>query len=198
MGGRVRYVHDPDQVQSDGGVFNRRSGVTSNVNRGHSHLRTPAPDVAMLDFISGANMVASRAFYDQAGPMPEDYFLYYEEVDWALRRGNLPLALCPGADVFHHTGTAIGSATSARIASPFAVYFMYRSRMRFVRRHLPGQALYARIYALAKAGQLLLQGYREHAAAIWAAVITGRVPARVRARLSPEAAKRAFSPLAGR
>ena len=61
MGGRVRYVHDPDQLQSDGGVFNRRSGVTSNISRGCSHARTPPPDTETLDYISGATIVASRA-----------------------------------------------------------------------------------------------------------------------------------------
>lgn len=195
MGGRVRYIHDTDQLQSDGGVFNRRSGVTSNVNRGCSHAQTPRPDPDALDFISGANMVASRAFYDHAGPLPEDYFLYYEEVDWALRRGDLPLAICPEAEVFHHTGTSIGSATSAKIGTPFAVYFMYRSRMRFMRRYAPEWQLYARAYALAKAGQLLLKGHPRHAGAIWSAVCGTKVPADIRARLSPPAADRAFSDL---
>lgn len=197
MGGRVRYIHDPDQLQSDGGVVNRRSGVTSNVNRGCSHAHTPRPDPGSLDFVSGANMVASRAFYDRVGPLPEDYFLYYEEVDWALRRGDMPLAVCPEAEVFHHTGTSIGSATSAKIGSPFAVYFMYRSRMRFVRHHSPRWQSYARAYALAKAGQLLIKGHYRHAGAIWAAVCGTPVPADIRARLSPQAAERAFSNLSG-
>ena len=42
--------------------------------------------------------------------MREDYFLYYEEVDWAMRRGSRPLRYCEGLRIYHRAGTAIGLA----------------------------------------------------------------------------------------
>ena len=91
MGGRVIYLDNSNTIQIDGGWVNKRTGVTGNVNLGAPHS-VPPPDPAGFDFITGASMIVSRAFYEKAGPMSEDYFLYYEEVDWALRRGELPLA----------------------------------------------------------------------------------------------------------
>lgn len=194
MGGRVTYYDQPDMIQIDGGTLNRRTGVTGNLNLGLSIRDSAAPEATALDFITGASMVASRAFYEAAGPMPEDYFLYYEEGDWAMRRGNLPLAVCPAARVYHRAGTAIGSPTLGRPASPFSLYFKHRGRMRFVRRHLPGSRITAWAYTLAKVAQYRLKGWTEEAQAVLAGARDAAPPPAIRARLSAEAARLAFAP----
>ncbi len=192
MGGRVIYTHTPDVIQIDGGLVNRKTGVTGNIHQGASHRASPAPPVSDLDFITGASMVASRAFYERVGPMPEDYFLYYEEVDWAWRRGDLPYAYCAGGIVYHRAGTAIGSPTLERVASPFSIYFKHRGRRRFIRRHLPGAILTAWGYTLAKAAQYSLQGHRDEARALITGFRDAPPPAEIRDRLSPEARPIAF------
>lgn len=192
MGGRVLYVDKPDTIQIDGGTINRKTGITGNIGLGASHAATPTPAPEAMDFITGASMVASRRFLDQAGLMPEDYFLYYEEVDWAMRRGPLPLLYCPGAIVYHRAGTAIGSATLDRIASPFSLYFKHRGRLHFMRRYFPQALAYAYAYSFAKAAQLLLKGYPVEAWTLLSASFGAAPSARIRARLSPEAAALAF------
>lgn len=192
LGGRVLYLETPDRIQIDGGTIDRRTGVTGNVNLGRSHAATPAPAPEAIAFVTGASLVASRAFIERAGPMPEDYFLYYEEVDWALRRGDLPLAYCPEAVVFHHAGAAIGSPTLDRPASPFSLWFKHRGRLRFLRRHFPGGIPTGLLYSAAKAGQLALKGYLPEAWAIVSGSLGLPPPRAVRDRLSPEAQALAF------
>jgi GT2 family glycosyltransferase len=191
MGGRVVYLEAPDKIQSDGGLINRKTGVTHNKNQ-FSGLQTALPDPAALDFISGASMVASRAFYEAAGPLPEDYFLYYEEVDWALQRGALPLSYCPEALIYHRSGTSIGSSGVNRLASPFSTYFLYRARTRFVRRFFPASLPVAIAYCCAKAAQLTLKGYRKEAQAVLQGCFNRPPPAYVTSVMSPEARKIAF------
>ena len=115
MGGRVIYLDTPDVIQIDGGTLDRRTGVTGNLALGRSHAATPPPDPARLDFISGASMVASRAFYERAGPMAEGYFLYYEEgglgaapgrVASRLLRGGAGLSCRRHRDRLAHPGAA--------------------------------------------------------------------------------------------
>ena len=192
MGGRVIYLETPDQIQIDGGLIDWRSGVTHNKNQYLSPASTPAPDPAGFDFIMGASMVASRAFYAAAGPLAEDYFLYYEEVDWALRRGDLALAYCPGGVIYHRAGSAIGSPSPGRTASVFSLYFKHRGRLRFIRRFRKGRLPGALAYSLAKAAQLLLKGEGRGAWTILLASVGGPPPREVRARLSPQAAALAF------
>lgn len=192
MGGRVTYYERPDMIQIDGGTLNRWTGVTGNINLYGSiqECRAPAPDE--ITFITGASMVVSREYYETVGPMREDYFLYYEEVDWAIQRGSLPLAICPDARVYHRGGSAIGSPVPGRPASPFSLYFKHRARLRFVRRHMPLSLPSAWGYTLAKAGQYVLKGWLAEARAVLAGASGLRPPAGVRERLSPEAIQLTF------
>lgn len=194
LGGRVNYLEDPDVIQIDGGIVNMGTGITGNIHQGDSHSATVWPDEEQLDFITGASMVVSRTFYDRTGPMPEAYFLYYEETDWALQRGDLPLRYCPGFIVYHRAGTAIGSHTMTRVASPFALYFKHRNQIWFIRRFNPLSLWRAYGYATAKAGQMLLKGHKAQAAAILRAVNGMGPPAAVRDRISEDARELAFGP----
>lgn len=192
IGGRVNYVATPDVIQIDGGLVNFKTGVTGNINLGASHAATPEPDSAALDFITGASMIVSRSFLDQVGLMREDYFLYYEEVDWAMRRGDLPLHYCAALLVYHHAGTSIGSPTVSRIASPFSLYFKHRGRMMFLRRFKPVALPLGYAYSMALILRTLLQGHRPEARAIFSAIHGLPAPQEVRARLSPAAQEIAF------
>lgn len=192
IGGRVCYAEPPQRIQIDGGTINRWTGVTGNINLGAEAATAPLPEAEAVDFVTGANLVASRRFYETVGPMREDYFLYYEEADWALRRGGLPIVIAPGFSVFHHAGTAIGSPTLERIASPFSFWFKYRSRMLFLRRFNPAALPVAAAYATMKAVQLMLKGAFPQALTLLRAVYGLPAPRAVRERLSPEARRIAF------
>ncbi|MBS0564123.1 MAG: glycosyltransferase family 2 protein [Proteobacteria bacterium] len=192
IGGRVCYAEPPQRIQIDGGTINRWTGVTGNINLGAEAAAAPLPEAAAVDFVTGANLVASRRFYEAVGPMREDYFLYYEEADWALRRDGLPIVIAPGFTVYHHAGTAIGSPTLERIASPFSFWFKYRSRMLFLRRFNPAALPVAAAYATVKALQLMLRGAFPQALTLLRAVYGLPAPRAVRERLSPEARRIAF------
>ncbi|MEM9581756.1 MAG: glycosyltransferase family 2 protein [Pseudomonadota bacterium] len=169
MGGRVLYADPPYLVQTDAGTVNRWTGVTSNLNLG-AGPDAPLANGAQADFISGASMVASRAFIEASGPMPEEYFLYYEEVDWAQRRGPLPLVILPGAQVYHRAGTAIGSPTLTQVASEFSTYYKFRARMMYLRQHHPVSLPIGYLYACAKALQFIKNGHRAQAMAVLKAI----------------------------
>ena len=187
MGGRVCYTDPPDRIQTDGGTLNMVTGVSGNLNLGQSARDTPQPDAGRMAFVMGGNMIASRAFYDLAGPMREEYFLYYEEIDWALARGALPLEICPGLVLYHRAGTAIGSPVHGRPASPFSLFFKHRARMMFLRRHnrVAMPAGYA--YTLAFAARLLWRRAPAEAAAVLRGAFGMAPPAAVAARLGPRA-----------
>ncbi|NVE95138.1 glycosyltransferase family 2 protein [Altererythrobacter sp. JGD-16] len=194
MGGRTRFHDHPDRVQTDGGKVSRWTGVCQSVNWGREAASARMPVADELDFITGANCVASRRFLENVGLMEEDYFLYYEEVDWAFRRGDLELRVVPEAEVLHHGGTVIGTTSIGRRPSPFANYFNYRNRMRFVRRFLPLSAVGAYVFVLAKVIQLIPVGAFSEARAIIAGALELPPPADVRALLAPQSHDLAFSP----
>lgn len=189
MGGRMLYMDDPDRIQMDGGTINWRTGITGNLNLFCQHAQTAAPEVDQITFVNGGSMVASRAFYETVGPMEEAYFLYYEEVDWAMRRGALPIAHCPQAIVYHRAGTAIGSPTMSRIASPFSLYFKHRARLMFVRKFRPAALVTAQIYSLAKAAESLVLGGKAAGYAVLAGAFGLAPPAQIAQRLAVSGAE---------
>lgn len=190
MGGRVVFMEPPHLIQADGARVNRWTGVVRCVNQRGLPDETTPPDPATFDLITGANMVASRTFLETRGLMEETYFLYYEEVEWAFRRGDLPLIFCSKALVYHHGGTSIGTGTLTRRASGFANYFNFRNRMRFVARCMPWSLPGAYLYSMAKVGQILLRGSFDEAAGALLGLHQLPPPAAVRKRLSPASLQR--------
>lgn len=192
MGGRILYVHEPNTIQTDGGKINWRTGVTDNVSLFCPHPQTGPIDPRTLDFIAGACMVASRTFIESAGLVPERYFLYYEEVEWALRRGDLPLLYCDEAVLYHQAGSSIGSATLGRGASAFSLYFKYRARAMFIRKFRRSALTTTRAYATAKAMQFVSKRRWAEAEAVMRGAFELPPPSSVSSRLSPEARRFAF------
>lgn len=165
MTGKTAYYTHPELLQTTGGRVSRLTGVC--VQRDYqASIASAATGASGLDWVTGANLVASPALLNHAGLMEEDYFLYYEEVDWAFRRGNLPIVFNPSALVYHHGGTTIGSGAVSRRPSPFSEYFNHRNRIRFARRFLGRFPVGAYAYGLAKAVQLLLLRHFAEAQAI--------------------------------
>lgn len=175
LGCRTVFYEKPDLIQTDGGRVSPWTATCISVNGKLPGHDRPLPDAASLNYISGANMVASRAFIELAGLMVEDYFLYYEEVDWAFRRGHLPLRLVPDAVVYHHGGTVIGTGSWQRRPSSFANYFNYRNRVHFARRHMPLALPLVLAKAIAKSVQLLFLGAQDEARSIVTGTF-GRAP----------------------
>lgn len=84
-------------------------------------------------YAHGAAMMVRKAAILAAGPMPENYFLYYEELDWCemIRRTGYFVWLEPRAVIRHKESRSVGAA------SPLKEYYMIRNRVVFIRRNAP-------------------------------------------------------------
>ena len=119
-------------------------------------------------YAHGAAMMVRREAIERAGMMPEEYFLYYEELDWSvrIREAGYRIAYDPRATVFHKE-----SATTGR-QSPLRSYYLTRNRLLFARRNRRGterrlSILYQLGVALPKSvAAALLCGRRDLAAAV--------------------------------
>ena len=87
-------------------------------------------------YAHGAAMMVRREVPRKAGPMPDIYFLYYEELDWSvrIREQGWKIAYDPRCTVFHKE-----SATSGQ-QSPLRSYYLTRNRLLFAWRNLHGTA----------------------------------------------------------
>lgn len=129
-------------IQSIGGRW--RPMFARAVSLGHgaplASLASIGPDAERRqNYLNGASMLVSRKFWDIAGPMREDYFLYCEEVEWCLRaraRG-LRLGFAPAALVLHFQGTTTGNPASIHDQGRTPVYLNERNRLLLTRDLFP-------------------------------------------------------------
>ena len=186
LGGRIFYAgtEGPPTIQCDSGVIERWKGVCRMLNTGQG-ADTPLPK--RIDYVSGAHLMISRSTLARTGGMVEDYFLYWEEIDLAARRGDLTLALVPDAPVFHHSGTAIGSPAPGRGPGEMSAWFNARGALRFQRRHDPRHLPTTWAWLFARAGRAATRGHWPAVRGILRAALGMGPPAEARRRLSSTA-----------
>lgn len=91
-----------------------------------------------MNYVVGASMLVSKEFLLEIGLMCEDYFLYFEEIDWAVRaKGKFSLAFAPDSIVYHKVGASIGTSSNPWKKSLTCDYYNIRNRLFFTRRHFP-------------------------------------------------------------
>jgi GT2 family glycosyltransferase len=130
-----RSYFDPGEVQVRGGRFLRRwTGRTYKSRMSDGPATTPRP----FDYVEGSSMMASRAFVETVGLLEESYFLYFEEMDWAMRaRGKFDLGYASGSVIYHKEGASIGSHADRTKRSLLSERYLSQSRVRFMRRFFP-------------------------------------------------------------
>lgn len=141
-GGTSLYYHAPSIVDSlGGGSFNPWLGLPKRIANDtiYEPDRIDAAEITKkLDYISGASLLVTNQFLTETGVISEEYFLYYEELDW-VKRASATFSLCyaPDSIVYHKSGSTIGSSGVATSRSQLSEYYSKRSRIKFIRKYYP-------------------------------------------------------------
>lgn len=87
-GSTAMFYNQPERVQLlASGDFNKwlcRTRILQRALSGDQEENRRLVETR-LGFISGVSLLVRKSFLEQVGLLNEDYFLYYEEVDWSLR-----------------------------------------------------------------------------------------------------------------
>jgi len=142
-GSRLMWYDQPERLQAAGGCrFNWDWAVGSPITMPYLAADQSGPCISQevesqIDYICGASMLVSRAYLTQVGLMSEEYFLYFEEMDWAIRNaGRFRQGFAPASVVYHKEGRSIGSSSTSR-PSLTSLSYMTKNRLRFTRRYAP-------------------------------------------------------------
>jgi GT2 family glycosyltransferase len=97
----------------------------------------------MTDLGHGAALIVRRTVAELIGPMPEIYFLYYEEHDWCMsaRRRGYNMYYVGSTHVIHKESISTGGDES-----PQKTYYLTRNRLLFMRRNFTGAKFLAGIF----------------------------------------------------
>ncbi|OLY91851.1 hypothetical protein SAMN05444008_109102 [Cnuella takakiae] len=103
--------HCIGQFEVDLGQYDNSSGITA--------------------YAHGAAMMVRREALEKAGKMAENFFLYYEEIDWCeqMKKAGYDIWVDTKATIYHKESMSVGKASSIK------EYFMHRNRILFIRKN---------------------------------------------------------------
>ncbi|MCX7020051.1 MAG: glycosyltransferase family 2 protein [Candidatus Sumerlaeota bacterium] len=188
---KIRFYSQPDTIQYAGGTpIHPVTGRGSFIGWGQKdsgQFDTARP----TEFAHGAAFLVKRKVTEQVGVLFNDYFIYYEELDWSvrIRKAGYEIWCVPQSLVLHKESVTVGKA------NPRKTYLQTRNRILFMRRQSPAWAssifmIYLVLIALpVTTARMLLAHKREHLQAYWKGVSEGLTFGRtgIEARLEPVA-----------
>ena len=85
-------------------------------------------------YAHGAAMLIKREAIEEVGLMPEEFFLYYEEIDWSMMftRAGYEIWYDPACAIYHKESQSTGQN------SPLRIYYMTHNRLLLVKRNWHG------------------------------------------------------------
>ncbi len=131
---KIKYFHDKSLIQYAGytpmNYYTCRNsciGLHEKDKGQYDHFTGPTA------YCHGAAMMVKKEAIEKAGVMNENFFLYYEEVDWCehIKRAGYQAWVCTDALIYHKESVSVGKKSRLK------EYFMNRNRILFIRRNAP-------------------------------------------------------------
>ncbi len=131
---KIKYFDAPDTLQYAGftsmnyySARNQCIGQFEKDTGQYDHL------TGKTGFAHGAAMMVRKCALKKAGLMPEQFFLYYEELDWCdrFKRIGYEVWVDMQAIIYHKESISVGKNSMLK------TYFMNRNRMLYIRRNAP-------------------------------------------------------------
>ncbi len=128
----IKYYSDKDLIQYAGytpmNYYTCRNSCIGLKERDNGQFNNITAPTA---YCHGAAMMVRKEAIEKAGMMSENFFLYYEEVDWCehIKRAGYEAWVCTDAVIFHKESVSVGKKSKLK------EYFMNRNRILFIRRN---------------------------------------------------------------
>jgi GT2 family glycosyltransferase len=135
-GAKLMDFEQREVIDGAGDVF---TWAATGGRRGHGERDRGQYDEPRAIFgACGGAALYRRSALEQVGEFDEDFFAFYEDVDWNLRAqlAGFSCRYVPSAVVYH-----MGSATIGRGLSDFTRYHLWRNTLWIVAKDLPASAL---------------------------------------------------------
>ncbi len=137
----ITYTKTPQTIWFAGGYINKLFCYTkhSNMNKKIVDIPTTYNLQLTTDFISGACMMIRASVLKHTGLFPEEYFLYWEDVEFSrkIHEANYKLYILPKLLIQHTVSTSTGEAGSNEL-SPLRAYYYARNPFLYIKRNVHG------------------------------------------------------------
>ncbi|EMR03044.1 glycosyltransferase family 2 protein [Cesiribacter andamanensis] len=128
---KIRYYSKPSLIQYAGytaiNPFTGRNKAIGGKQEDRGQHDTPS----YTNYAHGAAMLVKREVIEKTGAFADEFFIYYEELDWSerIRRAGYAIYYQPEALIYHKESITMGKE------SPMKAYYHTRNRILFMRRN---------------------------------------------------------------
>jgi GT2 family glycosyltransferase len=137
IGSKILYHHDHSIINSVGGKFNPYTAWMYNIGLQEKDMSQYDNNNFKFNYVYGASLFVTKKFVETVGLMNENYFLYYEELDWAIRglRNNFKISYCYPSVIYHKQGAATGNKARTKNENLFFKALQYENLIKFYKLH---------------------------------------------------------------
>lgn len=128
----ILFYDQPKIIQYAGFTeMNYLTGRNSGIGSMNADENQYVNDSRATGYCHGAAMMCRKSDLATVGLMPENYFLYYEELDWCekFKNAGLQMWFLGKAKIYHKESISVGKESAIK------TYFMTRNRLLFIRRN---------------------------------------------------------------
>lgn len=126
----IMNFYQNKKVWNAGGNLNKFFGYTSVIKK-------PKYINRKIDWITGCCILIKTDVIKKVGLLDENFFAYYEDVDWSIRikKAGYDLAVVKSSLIYHHGSKASKNESSEGILSPFVHYLNIRNHIFLLRKN---------------------------------------------------------------
>jgi GT2 family glycosyltransferase len=173
-GSVILDYRDRNRIASRGLRWRRWRADAVSVDHGKP-LSEPVPASAHdIDAPSGTSFYVTRSCLRAIGFMNEDYFLYFEDLEWGMRAKAAGMLCCADSSfVPHKYGSALGSAHRRADRSQLSVYLDARNTLLFARNNDAAFQTWAIARSIVKILEFCAVGSMRNSAAAFSGFVAG-------------------------
>jgi GT2 family glycosyltransferase len=160
LGSMVMRYDQPDMVEHAGDRLTPQSELRKLFTFGKKLIPSPEESLGKVDYVIGASMFFHRELINRIGLMNEDYFLYYEDIDWCYTalQNDFTNYTCTQSVVYHKQGSTTGNKYFQKTYNPATSRYVYSSYLRFFRKFYPKFSFVAKLMLFRKVAGSIMQG----------------------------------------
>jgi len=147
LGSRIMRFDQLEVIEHIGDQITPAGELKRLFRLGKSETPIPERHLLKVDFVIGASMFFHCNVLKTVGLMDEDYFLYYEDVDWCYRaiKNGFQNYTCTKSVVYHRQGSSTGTRHLRQTLNPQTGRFLFSSYIRFFQKNYPSYVFIARL-----------------------------------------------------
>lgn len=161
IGSKIFHLNNKQVLQGVAGAYNKILCTTIHIGKGERDNGQFTTKNLKFNYPLGVSLFVRDEFINDVGLLCEDYFLYFEELDWSFRAKSSAwkTGICLDSKVYHKGGASTGAIKENRNAkSALSDFHAIRSRIifsrKFIKAYLPFLYLFLGVLTI----EMILRG----------------------------------------